>query len=189
MTGKPDDSAPGNADAEEREEARRWRGFVDAFFAHVPEVRASLEETRDPESTIPFRPADISIQVTCDLLDDADYPRGLDPDVWPRILAFLEVAQELVALLEAELAPDHEDVMTVAVFGECGIVCDVTGSVVGLRELLPWMGPRTVAAARREVEYHKNSRGWATEEVDWSGASSRFVPLITLRLEQLRPID
>ena len=172
---------------QEAETARRWQPFVDAFLECVPEVRASLEQESDGERARRFTPADLWIQVVTDLLDNDDYPARVHADVWPRILAFLEVAEELAELLSTE--SQHEDATTAEGFVSSGILCDVTRNVAGLQELLPWMGPRTVAAARGEVECHGRSRAGTYERVDWSVAGNRFVPLAGLQAEQLHPID
>jgi hypothetical protein len=162
---------------------------VDVFLGRVPEIRASLAEGLDAEPTRPFTPGDVCTQVFLELLDERDRPRQLDTDIWPRIFAFLEVAEELIALLEAELGPEHEDVTVADAFVNAGILCDVTRNAAGLQELLPWMGPETTTAARCEVEIHEGSRGWGAEELDWSVSGTLFVPNATLEPEEIHPID
>jgi hypothetical protein len=186
-----DDGAAGWMPEQEATEARRWRPFVDAFLAQVPEIKIFLAESADcgAEPTRSFTPGDLCIEIALHLLDDDDRPLRLGTDIWPRILRFVELAEELLTLLEAELGDEHTDFIEVDAFANCGILHDLTHNAAGFQELLPWMGPETTAAARCEIEIHESARGWGPDELDWSATSARFVPIKELAASQLRPLD
>jgi hypothetical protein len=172
--------------SEEEEEARRWQKLVDAFLDHLPEVRSALERFSylvDYEEGRRWGPGDLAPQVSTDLLDFDCYPVGLETDVWRRLLAFLEIVEELRELLERDVGEGHPDAVTVNAFADAGILCSVTSNRDGLQVLLPLMGPKTVESAKAEVTMHRR------DEPDWSLAGSEFEPLSTLSAEELRPLD
>ena len=163
---------------EEVLEARRWRPFMDALFALLPEVWAWLVEFFESDDPSNFTPGAAWCEITSELLGADSYPRRLDEDLWPRVLGFLEVVEEAVELLKAQGQQTEEDVTTLGAFATAGIVYDVTRNASGLQQLLPWMGPRTVSSARAEVEVHDRPRTASRgQEVDWSVASTKFSPV------------
>ena len=91
------------------------------------------------------------------------------------------------ATLQEEHRPD--DAEEAHGFVASGILHDVTSNRTGLERLLPWMGPRTVEAARGEVAYHAHSRQWSTDDVDWSRAGDQYVAITGLDAEAIRPVD
>ena len=98
-------------------------------------------------------------------------------DIWTRLLRLLEVAEELRALLEQATPESEADILTLDAFVRAGLLCDITRSRVGLELLLPWMGPRTVRAARGEAEaHHRVDRDWGGQDVDWDLAGTAFRP-------------
>ena len=88
----------------------------------------------------------------------------------------MEVLQHTLDRI-AEEAGWNDDFYEIEAFVNATIVCDISRTKAGLEMLLPYMGPRTVDSARREVTGHASSRGFAEAEVDWRFATTRFVPL------------
>jgi hypothetical protein len=179
----------------EREEAVRWQRLVGEGLRLLPEVKAWLQEWDEDEPELAAKsdlarwgPGNVGIEITSKMLHLDGFPRYLDGDLWPRVLAFVELVEDLLALLEAERDEDDEDLTTLGSFADAEIICGFTRNRGGLVRLLPWIGPRTAAAARREIEVHSQSRRFGVENVDWSSASSDYSPLQLVPAE-LRPLD
>ena len=124
---------------------------MSTFLTELPELAGVLGRR---ELQAPVTPGDVWTTISLELLSEDGTPLDSESDLWPRLLRLLEVVEELRDLLEQTDTHSEEDVLTLDAFANAGLLCDITRSRVGLERLLPWMGPRTVEAARGEVEVH-----------------------------------
>ena len=155
------------------EEARRWSALVEISLREVPELSVWLHDEW------PQTPGMVWTAVVdnCLDLDDDGAPRPQYRDVWRRFLRVVEIVEEALDKLGDD--PEREeDASELHAFSTSGPVCDVTRSRPGLEQLLRWMGPKTVAAARAEVVAHQLSRGWDESAIDWSSAGTDFSALL-----------
>ncbi len=165
-------------------EAVRFNALLSAVREVVPEVDDWWAD-RSREDKGPLTLAELSWLVPFHVFDEAGVPTG-DTGLWARLLRIVEA----LLLLEDALWADEQwddDAAEVDAFVGAGMICDVTRTRGSLEALLPWMGPECVASARIEVAAHSTSRGFSVEEVDWTDAGTRFVPL-TLDPTDLAPL-
>jgi hypothetical protein len=146
-----------------REDARRWRDCIAVFTDHIPEFRPILE--RDFEEDEACTPLGMWFTVNGD-----DFPEG--DEVWGRFGSLLELALQAVEVMREEGA-DERDIVQLGAFVSAGVIADLSSNLSGFEELIAFMGPRTIDAARIEVQYW----GIREDEIDWSAASTRYVAL------------
>jgi hypothetical protein len=165
---------------------RQWRSLVSAFRTAVPEIDAwwtgsdgAIEDASPTEAWFAL----------CFRLQGGDYAPTPDYlDVWKRVLAFIEVVEEALDIVDGREGPKSEDAITLYAFANAGILCEVGWNRSGLATLLPFMGPRTASAARHEAVHHDRiHRNWAGLDVDWSTAGSSFHPLDIRPNDIIRP--
>ncbi len=169
----------------EGQDEQRWQRLVSAFLLELPELSGFLAR---PEIDRAVTPGDVWTTISLELLSDDYAPLGTESDLWARLLGLLEVVEELRDLLEQTVPHSEEDVLTLDAFANTGLLCDITRNRAGLERLLPWMGPRTVQAARGEVAVHDRvHREWGGRDVSWesAGTACRFTDFdpVSLRPE------
>ncbi len=165
-------------------EAIRFNALLSAVREAVPEVDDWWAD-RSRENKGPLTLAELSWLVPFHVFDEAGVPTG-DTGLWARLFRILEALLLLEEVLWAD-EQSNDDAAEVDAFAGAGMMCDVTRTRASLEALLPWMGPACVASARIEVAAHSTSRGFSVEEVDWTDAGTRFVPL-TLNPTDLAPL-
>src|SRR3954453_2023124 len=173
------------------EATARWRPWLDLLQQAVPSAaevlardvgRAFAEKFGDPWDEADM-PGQIQTSLCMEALVD-DVPAPGTERFWPEFLAFTELTAEAYEWLAKrdvdsglELDGD-QDLLELSSFVQAGVICDITQSREGFRQLLPFLGPNLVAVAHAEVgAHHRVQHAWGGRDIDWTIGGSKFVRL------------
>ena len=177
----------------------RWLPSLEALLALAPGVRDLLETSHQLEEVYGrgdlgdgevLKPVGVWFALTLAVMD-AGKPRLDLRDFWRSYLAYVELAAESEDELRRLSADpdDDEDVRVLNSFVDAGVICDITRDRDGFLALLPYLGPRLVSAAHREVGVHgRVSDDWGGRDIDWSRGGTEFRPL-NVPPQELWPLD
>ena len=163
--------------------AGRWRPFLEQLHRYVPEVAEFVSPDDAVDCMDEWTPGRMYASLSQPFMRAA---MDGNQEWLRRLLAFVEVTAAAYELLPEE---DDNDLLELGTFCGAGFLCDLTADRSALTQALPLLGPRSVKSAQAGVVIHSRViEYWGGRDIDWTSATSQYVPLKLDPLEVL-PID